>query len=526
MFKMNRVSMLSAAAAVAALSVGLLHCSADASDPFQLEDDGHGDAPAGDLSPIEDQDTDQTVVASTTSKTFGASADAEVAQMTASKNLGKATSFGSDSDPQRQSFIRFDVSGLTGTVKSAKFRCYASNGSTNGPAIYKTSGSWSETAITWNNKPSATSSALADLGSVKANSWIEFDVTSALKAGNGTYNFLMGPTSTDSVVCNSREASSNQPQLVVTMDVVQTTPPPSDPPPTTTPPPPTPSTSITCPSGFATEAFRDDFNGTAIDKTKWQVIEQNNGSGGSFTQLTKMLANNVTVSNGRLHIASKRHCQDPYANKSAAENPAKCSGTNYYSGGWIKATSGYAPSKGLMIFLAKMPTPVQGIFPALWARNTESSTYYGEFDLIETWWDMSGKGKVSDSNLYASTTWMGTNAQFHTSSNQVGPMANLVSGLHVWEVEWDATAATPAVKYYYRDQPGATRVLTKTVTADTAGLSGNVSAATFKQILTYGFRPYVDFAVQPDSSWHVGPDTAATYNPEDVEVDSVIVCKP
>lgn len=287
-----------------------------------------------------------------------------------------------------------------------------------------------------------------------------------------------------------------------------------------------PGLAIACPSGFGTEVFRDDFDGTSIDKTKWQVVEQNNGGAGSFTQLTKMIANRVTVSGGRLHVASQRHCQDPYSNKAAPKNPAQCAGTNYYSGGWIKTNSGYAAGKGVVIFLAKMPAPVEGMFPALWARNTEGDQNYGELDLIETWWDFSGKGKKSDENLFAVTTWMGTGAAYHTSSNGFGPFTNLVKSLHVWEAEWDSTAATPAIKYYYRDTPSATRVLLRTVTSTTAGLSGNVSAAQFKQILTYVFRPYVDFAVQPDSSYHVGPDTAASYDPEDVEVDSVIVCKP
>ncbi len=522
-FKMNRASLI----AFAALSMGLLHCAVDANS-FELEGDGHPDF-------VSEQEASEAMQMATASNAlvFAASADAEVAQATPNTALGKSTTLGSDSSPARRSYFRFSVSGVTTAVTSAKLRCYTTNGSVNGPSIYLMKNWWNESSITWNNKPAASGGALADVGAVTAKTWMEFDVSAAVK-GNGSFSFVMAPTSSDSVVCNSREASSNPPQLIVTVQAPSSpTPPPADagaPPPadsgTEPPVEPPPSGTISCPSGFGTEVFRDDFNGTAIDKSKWQVIEQNNGGGGTFTQLTKMIANNVTVSGGRLHVASKRHCEDPYANKSAPENAGQCSGTNYYSGGWIKGTTGYAPGKGLMAFHAKMPTPVQGIFPALWARNTESSTYYGELDLIETWWDFSGKGKFSDVNLYASTTWMGTNAQFHSSSNGVGPFANLVTALHVWEVEWDATAATPSVKYFYRDAPGATRVLTKTVTADTAGLAGNVPAATFKQILTYGFRPYVDFAVNPDNTWHVGPDAAAVYNPEDVEVDSVIICKP
>lgn len=96
----------------------------------------------------------------------------------------------------------------------------------------------------------------------------------------------------------------------------------------------------------------------------------------------------------------------------------------------------------------------------------------------------------------------------------------------MWEVEWDAAASPAAIRYYYRDAPGAARVLLRTVTYQSAGLSGNVSAAQFKTIVSDGWRPYIDFAVQPDSVWHVGPDAAATYDPEDVQVESVVVCKP
>jgi len=38
-----------------------------------------------------------------------------------------------------------------------------------------------------------------------------------LVAGNGTYSFVVGPTpTTDGVIFNSREATTNRPQLVIT----------------------------------------------------------------------------------------------------------------------------------------------------------------------------------------------------------------------------------------------------------------------------------------------------------------------
>lgn len=283
------------------------------------------------------------------------------------------------------------------------------------------------------------------------------------------------------------------------------------------------STELVCGNGFATEVFRDDFGGASIDLAKWNVAQQNVG-GGTFTQLTKMLPANVTVSAGKLHVASHRHCIDPYPTISAA-NPAQCAGTNYYSGAWITGKTGFAAGKGLMRFLAKIPTAVQGTFPALWARNTQSNPNYAELDLIEQWWDGYTKGVVSDATRFSSTTWLG-DGTVHTGSNYVGPVSDVNSGFHVYEVEWDGTAANATIAYYFRDTPTGTRTTLKTVDATSPGVSGNVSNAALKTMLGYGFRPYVDFAVQPDTSYHVSPNEAATYAPEDLEVDSIIICAP
>lgn len=173
-----------------------------------------------------------------------------------------------------------------------------------------------------------------------------------------------------------------------------------------------------------------------------------------------------------------------------------------------------------------MPKPVQGTFPALWARNTDSGANYGELDLIETWWDTKTKGVAGDPNVFFITTWLGS-GPVNTTGNQAGPFPNLPSVFHVWEVEWDANASPANVEYFYRDKPGATRQLLRTVTVATQGISGKLTEAQLKSILALPWRPYVDFAVEPGTTaWHVGPDAAATYDPEDLEVESVVVCQP
>ncbi|WP_437756312.1 glycoside hydrolase family 16 protein [Sorangium sp. So ce1389] len=294
---------------------------------------------------------------------------------------------------------------------------------------------------------------------------------------------------------------------------------------------PDPVTTISCPPGYA-EVFRDDFNGTSVDTTKWNVANQNSGEA-EYIRLTHMLAANVSVSAGTLKIASKRHCSDPYPTVSP-EHPGQCGGTNYYSGGLVTGKTGYAAGKGMMIFRAKMPSPVPGYFPALWARNTHpwQTNTYGELDLIEKWWDPLSKGVHADDDLMAETTWIydGANTP-HTTGNVFGPYAGSSTGFHVWEVEWDAGVTPATIKYYYRDTPTSTRHLLRTVTYS-SGWNRPMTDALMKAAIddtgcspgNCGFRPYVDFAVQPDTTYHVSPDTATTYDPSDLEVDSVITC--
>jgi hypothetical protein len=101
-------------------------------------------------------------------------------------------------------------------VQSATLRLWVTNGSSNGPSLYQTDSSWTETGITWNNRPAATSGAIANAGSIPAGTWAEFNVTSVV-TGNGTYDFVLQPDSTAGVTFTSREGTAaNRPQLVLT----------------------------------------------------------------------------------------------------------------------------------------------------------------------------------------------------------------------------------------------------------------------------------------------------------------------
>jgi Glycosyl hydrolase family 26 len=152
---------------------------------------------------------------------FSPDGDAQVKEAYPASNFGTLTSLRSDggSDPDVESYLRFSLSGLSGkTLQSAKLRLYVpSDGTTDGPGVYSVSdNSWAETTVTWQARPPRAITPADDSGAIAAGTWVEWDVT-PLVNGDGAYSFALGPTSTtNGVVFNSREATSNRPQLVVT----------------------------------------------------------------------------------------------------------------------------------------------------------------------------------------------------------------------------------------------------------------------------------------------------------------------
>jgi hypothetical protein len=145
-----------------------------------------------------------------TSLTFISEADAQVNESGPGTNNGNSTFLQVDgaTDPDVESFIRFTVSGVSGGVQNAQVRVYdTTNASTNGPAIYATGTSWTETGITWNNRPARTSGALDNKGSISTSTWAEYDVT-AWVTGNGTFSFVLAADSTDAATFSSRQGVS------------------------------------------------------------------------------------------------------------------------------------------------------------------------------------------------------------------------------------------------------------------------------------------------------------------------------
>jgi uncharacterized protein YjiK len=119
-------------------------------------------------------------------------------------------------------YLQFQVSGLSAAPRNAKVRLYVMDPSSSGGAIYAVSNNyagtttpWIESNLRYNNAPPISGAPLSAVGTVASGTWVEFDVTAAID-GNGLYSFAIASTVSNSVFYNATNAGTNTPQLVVT----------------------------------------------------------------------------------------------------------------------------------------------------------------------------------------------------------------------------------------------------------------------------------------------------------------------
>ena len=130
-------------------------------------------------------------------------------------NFGTATGIKVDGSPITNGYLRFNVSVPTGEVVTrATLKLYTGSSSGSGFTVHSVaSTTWGETTTTYNNAPTIGAQVAAS-GSYPGGAYIAVDVTTLVK-GSGLVSMAIKRTSTNSNTYNSREASSNRPQLVV-----------------------------------------------------------------------------------------------------------------------------------------------------------------------------------------------------------------------------------------------------------------------------------------------------------------------
>jgi acid phosphatase type 7 len=146
---------------------------------------------------------------------FIAAADSYVDSSNPSMNFGSQISIRVDGSPFINSYVRFNLSGLSGPVNRARLRIYANSASN---SVISVSGvndnNWIETGITYVNAP-AMGSVVVTSNPVAARTWQEMDVTS-LVSGNGLVSFGLRTAGSTAINLAGRESGVNAPQLLVT----------------------------------------------------------------------------------------------------------------------------------------------------------------------------------------------------------------------------------------------------------------------------------------------------------------------
>ena len=131
-------------------------------------------------------------------------------------NYGTKTTLRADGSPTINSYLRFTVSGVAGTITRVRLLIYANSSLNVGLNTQSVAdNTWNETTMTWNTAP-AIGGVLATSSSIATGTWITFDVTnSGFVNGDGTYSFGITDPSATAISLASRESGANAPQLII-----------------------------------------------------------------------------------------------------------------------------------------------------------------------------------------------------------------------------------------------------------------------------------------------------------------------
>ncbi len=144
-------------------------------------------------------------------------ADVLVNDGNSDQNYGSDLTLGIEGSPEKIAYLRFDVTGLSRPVQSARLRLEVVDRSSSGGTIHTISdNSWDENTVTFDTRPDIDGPALDSLGVVETGDVAEFDVTAAI-GENGTYSFAIVSDDSNKAEFRSREDSIHPPVLIITI---------------------------------------------------------------------------------------------------------------------------------------------------------------------------------------------------------------------------------------------------------------------------------------------------------------------
>lgn len=144
---------------------------------------------------------------------FSAAADATVRADVPDTTHGSQSTLRVDSSPRARAYLRFNVAGLTRSVRRATLRLYTRSGAGDYGIELRDTGAFAESTLTYANAPPV-GVPVARTGAFGTGQWISLDATSLVRA-NGAVHVALATSSSTARLLASREDAAYRPQLVV-----------------------------------------------------------------------------------------------------------------------------------------------------------------------------------------------------------------------------------------------------------------------------------------------------------------------
>jgi hypothetical protein len=140
--------------------------------------------------------------------TFEVIADASVRQGRPDKNYGTYPDLEAELDPQRRSYLRFQINGILGPIQSARLKLHANKDAPSGGTVHAVNDTaWSETGVNFNNAPAYAAGPIAQFGALLEKTDYEAEVTSGMN-GNRAVSFALVSNNATPVSYSSREGGN------------------------------------------------------------------------------------------------------------------------------------------------------------------------------------------------------------------------------------------------------------------------------------------------------------------------------
>lgn len=197
----------------------VLLASDDSKQRYWFSQQSLGAPPPPTASPSASPTASPTPTAGVRTVTLTATADGWVDSANPSRSYGSAPTLVVDGKPASAAYVKFDATGVSGTVQRAVLRVRATTSGSSGAQSVRTvaSTSWTEPGLTWGTRP-AVGSAIGTLSQPRTNTTYDVPLTvgAVQPRLGGPLALALDTTSTDGLDLAARETAT-PPQLVLTL---------------------------------------------------------------------------------------------------------------------------------------------------------------------------------------------------------------------------------------------------------------------------------------------------------------------